>query len=87
MSANPETGLEVRPTGSRLDLINATISSIAEHGLSALSMRWIACLSASHLHPSTSGIEGEFATRRIATVSETTISGGTGRSRAPRSTW
>src|SRR6188472_4364005 len=42
MSANPETGLEVRPTGSRLDLINATISSIAEHGLSALTSAKIA---------------------------------------------
>ena len=42
MSANPETGLDVRPTGSRLDLINATISSIAEHGLSALTSAKIA---------------------------------------------
>jgi phenylpropionate dioxygenase-like ring-hydroxylating dioxygenase large terminal subunit/AcrR family transcriptional regulator len=42
MSANPETPLEARPTGSRLDLINATVAAISMHGLSSLTSAKIA---------------------------------------------
>ena len=42
MAANLETGVEHRPTGSRLDLIQATVAAIAEHGLSNLTSAKIA---------------------------------------------
>ena len=42
MAANLETGAELRPTGSRLDLIQATVTAIAEHGLSNLTSAKIA---------------------------------------------
>ena len=42
MSANPEATIETRPTGSRLDLINATVTAIAEHGLSSVTSAKIA---------------------------------------------
>jgi len=42
MSANPETALETRPTGSRLDLVNATVAAISMHGLSSLTSAKIA---------------------------------------------
>jgi phenylpropionate dioxygenase-like ring-hydroxylating dioxygenase large terminal subunit/AcrR family transcriptional regulator len=42
MAANPETGVESRPTGSRLDLVRATAAAIAQHGLSALTSAKIA---------------------------------------------
>ena len=42
MAANLETGVEVRPTGSKLDLIQATVTAIAQHGLSGLTSAKIA---------------------------------------------
>ncbi len=42
MAANLETGVEQRPTGSKLDLIQATVAAIAEHGLSNLTSAKIA---------------------------------------------
>ena len=42
MAANLETGVEPRPTGSRLDLIQATVTAIAQHGLSNLTSAKIA---------------------------------------------
>jgi phenylpropionate dioxygenase-like ring-hydroxylating dioxygenase large terminal subunit/AcrR family transcriptional regulator len=42
MSANLETTPELRASGSRLDLINATVSAIARHGLSSLTSAKIA---------------------------------------------
>ena len=36
MAANPEAGIDVRPTGSKLDLIQATVAAISQHGLSEL---------------------------------------------------
>jgi phenylpropionate dioxygenase-like ring-hydroxylating dioxygenase large terminal subunit/AcrR family transcriptional regulator len=42
MSANLESATELRPAGSRLDLINATVSAISRYGLSALTSAKIA---------------------------------------------
>jgi phenylpropionate dioxygenase-like ring-hydroxylating dioxygenase large terminal subunit/AcrR family transcriptional regulator len=42
MSANLESTAELRPTGSRRDLINATVAAISRHGLSALTSAKIA---------------------------------------------
>ena len=42
MSAILENSVEVRPTGSRLDLINATATALFQHGLSALTSAKIA---------------------------------------------
>lgn len=42
MAANPETGTELRPSGSRLDLIHATVAAISRHGLSSLTSAKIA---------------------------------------------
>ena len=42
MAANLESGGELRPSGSRLDLIQATISGISQHGLSGLTSAKIA---------------------------------------------
>lgn len=42
MSANLESGPELRPSGSKLDLINATVSAISRHGLSELTSAKIA---------------------------------------------
>ena len=42
MSANLESGTELRPSGSKLDLINATVSAISRHGLSELTSAKIA---------------------------------------------
>ena len=39
MAANLETGVDLRPTGSQLDLINATVTAIAQHGLSLTSAK------------------------------------------------
>ncbi len=44
MAANLETGVELRPTGSRLDLIQATVTAIAQHGLSGLTSAKIAAI-------------------------------------------
>src|SRR5262245_10242756 len=42
MSANPRNEAELRPTGSKLDLINATVAAISQHGLSELTSAKIA---------------------------------------------
>jgi len=42
MAANPENTSELRPSGSKLDLIRATVTAIAEHGLSNLTSAKIA---------------------------------------------
>ena len=42
MAANLETAAELRPTGSKLDLIQATVAAIAQHGLSGLTSAKIA---------------------------------------------
>jgi phenylpropionate dioxygenase-like ring-hydroxylating dioxygenase large terminal subunit/AcrR family transcriptional regulator len=42
MAANFESNAEIRPTGSKLDLINATVAAISLHGLSALTSAKIA---------------------------------------------
>jgi phenylpropionate dioxygenase-like ring-hydroxylating dioxygenase large terminal subunit/AcrR family transcriptional regulator len=42
MSANLESTADVRPTGSKLDLIRATVSAISRHGLSELTSAKIA---------------------------------------------
>jgi phenylpropionate dioxygenase-like ring-hydroxylating dioxygenase large terminal subunit/AcrR family transcriptional regulator len=42
MVANPDTLNEARPTGSKLDLINATVAAISKHGLSSLTSAKIA---------------------------------------------
>jgi phenylpropionate dioxygenase-like ring-hydroxylating dioxygenase large terminal subunit/AcrR family transcriptional regulator len=42
MAANLESGGELRPTGSRLDLIQATVAAISKHGLSGLTSAKIA---------------------------------------------
>ena len=42
MAANLEPSTEVRPTGSKLDLIQATVAAISQHGLSELTSAKIA---------------------------------------------
>jgi phenylpropionate dioxygenase-like ring-hydroxylating dioxygenase large terminal subunit/AcrR family transcriptional regulator len=42
MAANLECGVELRPTGSKLDLIQATVAAISQHGLSELTSAKIA---------------------------------------------
>jgi phenylpropionate dioxygenase-like ring-hydroxylating dioxygenase large terminal subunit/AcrR family transcriptional regulator len=42
MAANLEPGTDVRPTGSKLDLIQATVAAISRHGLSELTSAKIA---------------------------------------------
>jgi phenylpropionate dioxygenase-like ring-hydroxylating dioxygenase large terminal subunit len=42
MAANLENSPEIRPSGSKLDLIQATVAAIAEHGLSELTSAKIA---------------------------------------------
>jgi phenylpropionate dioxygenase-like ring-hydroxylating dioxygenase large terminal subunit/AcrR family transcriptional regulator len=42
MAANLEPGVELRPTGSKLDLIQATVAAISQHGLSGLTSAKIA---------------------------------------------
>jgi TetR/AcrR family transcriptional repressor of bet genes len=42
MAANPQALGDARPTGSKLDLINATVAAISRHGLSALTSAKIA---------------------------------------------
>ena len=42
MAANLEPSVEVRPTGSKLDLIRATVAAISQHGLSELTSAKIA---------------------------------------------
>src|SRR5262245_2990229 len=42
MAANLEPSADVRPTGSKLDLIQATVAAIAQHGLSELTSAKIA---------------------------------------------
>src|SRR5688572_31090557 len=42
MAANPEPRSDVRPTGSKLDLIQATVAAISQHGLSELTSAKIA---------------------------------------------
>ena len=42
MAANFEQGTELRPTGSKLDLIQATVAAISQHGLSELTSAKIA---------------------------------------------
>ncbi len=42
MAANIESGSELRPTGSKLDLIQATVAAISQHGLSELTSAKIA---------------------------------------------
>jgi phenylpropionate dioxygenase-like ring-hydroxylating dioxygenase large terminal subunit/AcrR family transcriptional regulator len=42
MAANPEPSTELRPTGSKLDLIQATVAAISRHGLSELTSAKIA---------------------------------------------
>src|SRR6188768_2783931 len=42
MAANLEPGIDSRPTGSKLDLIQATVAAISKHGLSELTSAKIA---------------------------------------------
>ncbi len=42
MAANLEPGIDLRPTGSKLDLIQATVAAISQHGLSELTSAKIA---------------------------------------------
>ena len=42
MAANLEPGVDLRPTGSKLDLIQATVAAISRHGLSELTSAKIA---------------------------------------------
>ncbi len=42
MAANLEPGADLRPTGSKLDLIQATVAAISQHGLSELTSAKIA---------------------------------------------
>jgi phenylpropionate dioxygenase-like ring-hydroxylating dioxygenase large terminal subunit/AcrR family transcriptional regulator len=42
MAANPEPSTDVRPSGSKLDLIQATVTAISRHGLSELTSARIA---------------------------------------------
>src|SRR5688572_22530417 len=42
MAANFEPSTDVRPSGSKLDLINATVAAISKHGLSSLTSAKIA---------------------------------------------
>ena len=42
MAANLEPGIDSRPTGSKLDLIQATVAAISRHGLSELTSAKIA---------------------------------------------
>jgi len=42
MAANLEAGVELRPTGSKLELIQATVAAISRHGLSELTSAKIA---------------------------------------------
>src|SRR5262245_18878873 len=42
MSANPRNAAELRPTGSKLELIRATVAAISRHGLSELTSAKIA---------------------------------------------
>ena len=42
MAANLEPSTEARPTGSKLDLIQATVAAISQHGLSELTSAKIA---------------------------------------------
>jgi len=42
MAANFEQGSDARPTGSKLDLIQATVAAISKHGLSELTSAKIA---------------------------------------------
>ena len=42
MSANPQSTPDLRPSGSKLDLINATVVAISRHGLSELTSAKIA---------------------------------------------
>ncbi len=42
MAVSADIGVDLRPTGSRLDLINATMAAIAEHGMSSLTSAKIA---------------------------------------------
>jgi phenylpropionate dioxygenase-like ring-hydroxylating dioxygenase large terminal subunit/AcrR family transcriptional regulator len=42
MSANPENSSELRPSGSKLDLIQATVAAISRHGLSGVTSAKIA---------------------------------------------
>ena len=42
MAANPQALGDARPTGSKLDLINATVAAISRHGLSSLTSAKIA---------------------------------------------
>lgn len=42
MAANLEPSLDVRPTGSKLDLIHATVAAISQHGLAELTSAKIA---------------------------------------------
>jgi hypothetical protein len=42
MAANLEPSTDVRPTGSKLDLIQATVAAISQHGLSELTSAKIA---------------------------------------------
>lgn len=42
MAANPENSSELRPSGSKLDLIQATVAAISQHGLSGVTSAKIA---------------------------------------------
>ena len=42
MAANPENTSELRPSGSKLDLIQATVAAISQHGLSGVTSAKIA---------------------------------------------
>src|SRR5688572_31789707 len=44
MAANPEPSTDVRPSGSKLDLIQATVAAISQHGLSELTSAKIASI-------------------------------------------
>ena len=69
MSANLERDSDLRPTGSRLDLINATIAAISRHGLSELTSAKIAS-AAGHTAASINFHFGSKEALLLATLSE-----------------
>ena len=69
MSANPENSIELRPTGSKLDLIHAAVTAISRHGLSNLTSAKIASV-AGHTAASINFHFGSKEALLLATLSE-----------------
>src|SRR5262245_29463798 len=69
MAANLEPSADLRPTGSKLDLIQATVAAISQHGLSELTSAKIAAMPA----PTTGSINFHFGSTEallLATLRE-----------------